>query len=128
MLTDKAPETPLLAVDTAGERARTLRAMVKPWAPAVIRRGYRRVAGWVDAMTIGLHTSAELRRLVRDRRPIVVGPWLSEIGFELLYWIPFLRWAQERFDIDPDRVTVISRGGNAAWYAGIGSRYVDILD
>ena len=24
--------------------------------------------------------------------PILVGPWLGEVGFELLYWIPFLRW------------------------------------
>jgi hypothetical protein len=128
MLTDKAPAVSSGSVDAGDEGGRTLKAMVKPWAPAAMRRGYRRVAGWWDAMTVGLHTSAELRRIARDPRPIVIGPWLSEIGFELLYWIPFLRWAQERFQIDPNRVTVISRGGNAGWYAGIASKYVDILD
>ena len=31
--------------------------------------------------------------LGRSGRPIILGPWLSETGFELLYWIPFLAWA-----------------------------------
>src|SRR2546430_23759 len=26
----------------------------------------------------------------------VVGPWLGEVGFEVLYWIPFLHWLFER--------------------------------
>ena len=30
------------------------------------------------------------------------GPWLSETGFELLYWIPFLAWAKAYGNFDPD--------------------------
>ena len=24
--------------------------------------------------------------------PVIIGPWIGEVGYELLYWIPFLRW------------------------------------
>jgi hypothetical protein len=58
----------------------------------------------------------------------VVGPWLGEVGFEVLYWIPFLRWLFERHGIDPQRVTVVSRGGAGHWYDGLAGRYVDIFD
>ena len=45
--------------------------------------------------------------------PIVAGPWLGEVGFELLYWVPFLRWFAERFAVAPERLLVVSRGGTA---------------
>ena len=59
---------------------------------------------------------AQLRRWALDRKPILVGPWRSEMGFEVLYWLPFLRWAMEWGKIAPDRVVVISRGGGAVLY------------
>src|SRR5581483_4144285 len=58
----------------------------------------------------------------------VVGPWLGEVGFEVLYWIPFLHWLFERHELDPQRVTVVSRGGAASWYEGLCGRYVDVFD
>lgn len=64
----------------------------------------------------------------RSRGPVTLGPWLSEIGFELLYWIPFTRALLRRHRIDPDQVTVISRGGVAGWYRDFASRYVDVHD
>jgi hypothetical protein len=79
--------------------------------------------------------AAEEIRVLRDiaqvatgREPIVVGPWLSEVGYELLYWIPFLRWFRDRYRLDEDRLVVVSRGGAGSWYADVTSRYVDILD
>lgn len=59
---------------------------------------------------------------------IVVGPWLGEVGFEVLYWIPFLHWLFERHVVDPERVTVVSRGGVEPWYHGLCGRYVEIFD
>ena len=50
------------------------------------------------------------------RRHIVVGPWLSEVGFELLYWIPFLNWVKTYRPFDPERMVVVSRGGAGIWY------------
>jgi len=60
--------------------------------------------------------------------PIVAGPWLGEVGFELLYWIPFLRWFTGRFGIGPERLVVISRGGTASWYRSLSSHYFDAFD
>ena len=52
-------------------------------------------------------------------RPLVVGPWLSEVGFETLYWVPFLHWVKAAFRLDPDRLVAVSRGGVAGWYRGL---------
>ena len=70
----------------------------------------------------------ELERVSKAKGRIIVGPWLSEVGFELLYWIPFLRWAIADFKIDPARLIVVSRGGVAHWYEGIAGDYVDLFD
>jgi hypothetical protein len=59
---------------------------------------------------------------------VVVGPWLGEVGFEVLYWIPFLHWLFERHGIAPEQVTVVSRGGAEPWYGGLAGRYVDLFD
>ena len=70
----------------------------------------------------------DLAAMVARGAPIVAGPWLGEVGFELLYWVPFLRWCAERLDVDPDRFIVMSRGGTASWYRPFASRYVDVFD
>ena len=73
----------------------------------------------------------DIRKMGDSSETIIVGPWLSEIGFEVLYWIPFLRWVMKRYNIDQRRVVVISRGGAYHWYADIcgkKEKYVDILD
>ncbi len=59
---------------------------------------------------------------------IVAGPWLGEVGFELLYWAPFLRWFTERFDVAPSRLLVVSRGGTASWYRPFAGGYREIFD
>jgi hypothetical protein len=66
-----------------------------------------------------------LLRLSRSKLPIIVGPWTGEVGFELLYWVPFLQWACERFSIDRRRLIVLSRGGVLPWYAHLADRYAD---
>jgi hypothetical protein len=60
--------------------------------------------------------------------PIIVGPWFGEVGFELLYWIPFLTWATANEPGLADRLIVVSRGGVSHWYNGISCRYVDLFD
>jgi len=75
-----------------------------------------------------LETSETIRRAVAGKGTIVAGPWLSEVGFEVLYWVPFLRFLVERFEIDPARIVIVSRGGTASWYQGIGSSYLDVFD
>lgn len=77
--------------------------------------------------TVGL-TRREVERLARSGRRIVVGPWLSEVGFELLYWIPFLNWATREFGIGRDRLIVVSRGGARVWYQHLAEHYVDLFE
>lgn len=66
-------------------------------------------------------------RIARSGRPVVVGPWSGEVGFELLYWVPFATWVVEEAEIAPGRILVVSRGGARSWYAHLGGRYADIL-
>lgn len=68
------------------------------------------------------------RRAAASGDPLVVGPWTSEVGFELLYWIPFLRHLFAEHGVGPEQVVAVSRGGVADWYAGVASTYVDVLD
>jgi hypothetical protein len=70
---------------------------------------------------------AELDELATSGQPVIAGPWLGTVGFELLYWIPFLRWATERHPQLAERLVVVSRGGVGSWYSGIG-RYIDITE
>ena len=103
---------------------------------ADLRSGVRRQGSALArlARSSGIHAQLEwteqrvvdrLARIARSGRPIVVGPWTGEIGFELLYWIPFVRWAAEKFNLPPERLVIVSRGGTRAWYAGLGARYID---
>jgi len=105
---------------------------------ADLRSGVRRQGSTLArlARSAGIHAQLEwteqrvvdrLSRIARSDRPILVGPWTGEIGFELLYWIPFVRWAAEKFGLASERLVIVSRGGTQAWYAGLGSRYVDAL-
>src|SRR5439155_14374292 len=43
----------------------------------------------------------------------------------LLYWAPFVRWAQAHFSLDPARITVVSSEGAEHWYAGACGAYLD---
>ncbi|HXD18245.1 MAG TPA: hypothetical protein VN654_14610 [Vicinamibacterales bacterium] len=59
--------------------------------------------------------------------PIIAGPWTGEVGFELLYWIPFVRWFHSRWQVDGRRFVIVSRGGAGRWYGIEGARTIDIL-
>ncbi|MCF8479059.1 MAG: hypothetical protein K9H25_01380 [Rhodospirillum sp.] len=59
---------------------------------------------------------------------LVVGPWTMEVGFELLYWIPFLRAKLAESGPGTDRITAVGRGIAPSWYEGIADNTVDILD
>jgi hypothetical protein len=64
---------------------------------------------------------------LRSGEDVLVGPWTGEVGFELLYWIPFLTWLAGQGP-GGRRLVAVSRGGAAPWYRHLTSRYVDILD
>ena len=78
-----------------------------------------------------LPEAGEVRELVtllgRSGKPIIMGPWLSETGFELLYWIPFLAWAKAYGHLDAEKIVVVSRGGARPWYADLTTNYQDVF-
>ena len=70
----------------------------------------------------------ELERVVAGDAPILVGPWVSEVGYEVLYWVPFLRWVAAAYRIPAERLVVMSRGGTAGWYGSLAAQYVEVFD
>jgi len=69
----------------------------------------------------------ELERLQHTDGPLLIGPWVGEVGFELLYWIPFLNWAVKAYQLDRRRLIVVSRGGARLWYRHMTEEYVDVF-
>jgi hypothetical protein len=69
----------------------------------------------------------EIERIAASGRPIIVGPWTGELGFELLYWIPFVEWVRRQWNIAPERQIVVSRGGVASWYGVSEANYSDLF-
>jgi hypothetical protein len=98
--------------------------LVRQLVPRAVRHG-------ISAQLARMHASrlaSDLGRLAAGRDTIVVGPWLGEVGFELLYWVPFLRWFAATFRVAPERLLIVSRGGTASWYQPFAAGYRDIFD
>ena len=109
---------------TATGRHPTIGARARRLLPPAVRRAAARVVATHRASTV----ERQLASLAGEGGPILAGPWLGEVGFELLYWIPFLRWFAERYGVSPDRLIAVSRGGSAAaWYASFAERSHDAL-
>jgi hypothetical protein len=50
------------------------------------------------------------------------------VGFEILYWVPFLRWLTQHHELDTSQWIVVSRGGTACWYGDLAAGgYTDVL-
>lgn len=71
---------------------------------------------------------AEIRRSLDQPGRLLVGPWTSEVGFELLYWIPFLGWLQQRYGVPSERLVAVTRGGAGVWYGGVAAETAELFD
>jgi hypothetical protein len=67
-------------------------------------------------------------RVARADGLIVVGPWHSEVGFELLYWVPYVRALLRAHGVPRERVVALSRGSTEDWYRDIAGRYFDLFE
>jgi hypothetical protein len=94
----------------------------------MLPRAWRLRVSSARAAALSARTRHRLRRLAASGRPIVVGPYFGEVGFELLYWIPFLAWFAEQYGVDPGRIVAVSRGGASSWYSHLASRYCDVFE
>src|SRR5205085_11723609 len=91
----------------------------------LLPRPLRRAASAWLSRGVSTRMRRDLGAMAKRGVPIVAGPWLGEVGFELLYWIPFLRWCAEEMDVDSNRFLAMSRGGTASWYRPFAARYAD---
>src|SRR5678815_792659 len=82
----------------------------------------------VDTYRAEWGVERDIAGVVSGADPIIVGPWLSEVGYEVLYWVPFVRWVQSQYDIPRDRLVVVTRGGAAAWYSDITPNAGELVD
>jgi hypothetical protein len=98
----------------------------KPFVRGARRRARQGEQDLVTREVAGIEQ--ELAAIAGQGRPIVAGPWLAEVGYEALYWAPFLRWYQDAYRIPRDRLTILSRGGTHDWYADFAGGYVEIFD
>lgn len=64
--------------------------------------------------------SAYKQVLQRSSLPVLAGPMKGEVGFEALYWVPFLR----KLGISRERLIPITRGGAHLWYPA--DRHVEL--
>jgi hypothetical protein len=114
------------AGNIATKVGRRILGLRKPFVRVGRRVGH--LQQYIAARRAEQRIEREIAAVADGDAPIVVGPWLSEVGYEVLYWIPFLRWLEHTHRIRPERVIAVSRGGVAGWYDGLAGRYVDLFD
>jgi hypothetical protein len=101
-----------------GLRRRLVR-LARTGSPSTIVRAAKRQVVWAKH-------EREVLSAIEQGRKLLVGPFLGEVGFELLYWIPVLR--RLLAGVDPERVTVLTRGGAGTWYRDFAATSVDALE
>ena len=69
-----------------------------------------------------------LKAVCAGEHPILFGPYLSDVAFELLYWLPLLRWVRETWGGPGRRFVAMSRGRIGSWYRDVAEDYVDVHD
>ena len=104
-------------------RVRGLRRQIVRWW-----RRYQRVREQARHRREERSIESRVAHQLGGTEPILLGPWISEVGFEALYWVPFLRWAMDHHGVPPTRLVAVSRGGVATWYRNLASEYVDVFD
>lgn len=99
---------------------------------AAIERSRKRVVRFDDHVLEPYRVEQQIKHTLAKQAaasgPVIAGPWTSEVGYEALYWLPFLAWAADRYGVRPERLVALSRGGTDLWYSGIAHRYIEIFD
>lgn len=92
------------------------------------RSRMRELGSRLSTTSVTWKVDREIERVLTSGGRILVGPWFSEVGYEVLYWVPFVRRVLAAYRIAPARVVVMSRGGVGDWYAGVADTYVEVFD
>ena len=60
-------------------------------------------------------------------RPILLGPFRGEVGFEVLYWLPWVNWLLATQRVPTERVYAVTRGGAGCWYGLPADHVLDLF-
>ncbi|HXG87683.1 MAG TPA: hypothetical protein VNJ02_05040 [Vicinamibacterales bacterium] len=123
---EKTKNAGLTAVNLGRYAWRRLRTVHKP-AIRFWRRN-ERARQQRAAHTVEHRLERDVRGRVSRDQPLILGPWFSEVGFEALYWVPFLRWLRAEHNWDPSRALAVSRGGVRSWYRDVAGHYLELFD
>lgn len=74
------------------------------------------------------HSVNRIRNIASGYENIVIGPWFSELGFELLYWVPFLNHVMTNEVFQGKNIVTISRGGVEELYGFIPNKHINLLE
>lgn len=96
------------------DNAETVRALERVLARSAFKTAKSRVQRY-------------LQKLAVSGRPILIGPWYGEVGFETIAWAPFVRWALHTHGFDLRRVSLVARGGSRDLY-GLDVPYADLYE
>jgi len=97
-----------------------------------IYKKYRKELSNDDNFVISSGVSAMFEKKIEesrimDKKCLIVGPYISDVGLEFIYWIPFLKWLFQRYRLTKKKTVFISRCGMGYLYKGVGcGEYIDI--
>ena len=70
----------------------------------------------------------EIEKLIDNYDNLIIGPWFSELGFELLYWIPYINKLYTDKIFANKNVATISRGGVEEFYSFLPGKHFNLLE
>ena len=82
----------------------------------------------VDRSLVASLAEDQVAEAWQSDKPLILGPFLSNVTLELLYWRPFVAWMCARFGPRTAPVVAVSRGRIDTWYSGLVSQYFDVCD
>ena len=68
----------------------------------------------------------QVQILNQDGAPILVGPFHSELGFEAIYWTPFIGWLKSKVKDFETRAHILTRGGAGCLYLHLAKQGLDL--
>lgn len=115
---------PAPAPDRGPVLAPLARLALRPLAPLAARSAGRRRAAKPSTPERDLRLTVRALARKQGGRPVVAGPWRGDEIGELLYWIPFLRWAEAANFGLAERLHIVVQPEATSWYRGLGGRLV----
>ncbi|MEJ7891567.1 MAG: hypothetical protein WKF94_02870 [Solirubrobacteraceae bacterium] len=109
-----------LAADRIRKRARRPAAPIRLPVETASKTASSDAAppGSVEVATLEEHVewlAGQLAVLAERDTPIVFAPCLADLGFELLWWAPMVRWTLQRMPELADRAVAVTRSVDGDW-------------